>query len=105
MPLPNSQLSQDDHWKEATTYVIQLPGIRVLTAMILLAAIGDSTRFPSAKQLVGYRGVGASVHASGQRYHTGRITKQGRREIRTAMVEAAWQAVRSHPHSPLESPV
>ena len=53
---------------------------------------------PTAKKLVGYSGLGASVHASGQTYHTGPITKQGRRELRTVLVEAAWSAVTHHPY-------
>ncbi len=92
------RLSQQPQWATPATFLIQLPGIGVLTAMVLLGAIGDITRFPSAKHLVGYSGLGASVHASGQTYHTGGITKQGRRELRSAMVEAAWQAVQYHPH-------
>jgi hypothetical protein len=47
--------------------------------------------------LVGYSGLGARVHASGQTNHTGGITKQGRRELRTALIEAAWGAVRVSP--------
>jgi transposase len=65
---------------------MQLPGFAVVTSMTLLAAIGDITRFPSAKKLVGYSGLGASVHASGQTHHTGPIPKQGRRELRTVLV-------------------
>src|SRR5260370_22489513 len=76
---------------------MQLPGFAVVTSMTGLAAIGDITRFPSAKKLVGYRGVGASVHASGQTSHTGPITKQGRRERRPVRVEAGWSAVTPHP--------
>jgi transposase len=66
--------------------------------MTILAAIGEITRFPSAQKLVGYSGLGASVHASGQTEHPGAITKQGRRELRTALIEAAWIAVRQHPY-------
>jgi transposase len=92
------RLSQTAPWAEQVPYLIQLPGMGVLTAMVILAAIGEATRFPSAKQLVGYSGLGASVHASGQTYHTGGITKQGRRELRHALVEAAWAAIAHHPH-------
>jgi hypothetical protein len=53
----------------------------------------DIQRFPSAKQLVGYSGLGARVHSSGQSYRTGGVTKQGRPELRTALIEAAWTAV------------
>ena len=78
--------------------LIQLPGIGLLSAMTLLAAIGDITRFPTARQLVGYAGMGTRVHDSGQTHHSGRMTKAGRKDIRWVMVEAAHQATRHHPH-------
>lgn len=78
--------------------LVQLPGINLLGAVTLLAAIGDISRFPSSTQLVGYAGLGARVHDSGQLHQTGRITKAGRRDLRHVMVEAAQQAVRVHPH-------
>ncbi len=85
-------LSTTEPWAGQVPFLVQLPGVGVVTAMVLLAAIGEIQRFPYAKQLVGYSGLGASVHASGQTYRTGGITKQGRRELRAAMVEAAWAA-------------
>lgn len=78
--------------------LVQIPGIGVLTAMTILAAVGDISRFPSARQLVGYAGLGARVHDSGLSYSTGRITKAGRRDLRKAMVEAANHAIRTHHH-------
>ncbi len=36
--------------------------------MIVLSAIGDIQRFESAKQLVGYAGLGAGVHDSGKEH-------------------------------------
>jgi transposase len=92
------RLSTMAPWAEQVTYVMQLPGFSVLLTMTVLAAIGDITRFQHAKQLVGYAGLGASVHDSGQTHHTGHITKTGRRELRWALVEAAWSAVRYHPY-------
>ncbi len=81
-----------------TPLLVQLPGIGQLLAVTILAAIGDIARFHSAKQLVGYAGLGAKVHDSGQSRWTGRITKSGRRDLRRALVEAANSAARSHPH-------
>jgi len=52
---------------------------------------------PSAKNLVGYAGLGTQVHDSGQTTHTGKITKAGRRDLRAAMVEAAHTAVLHDP--------
>ena len=87
-----------ERWAEQSAFLVQLPGIGVLNAMLLLAAIGDIERFASPHKLVGYAGLGARVHSSGEEHYGGRITKQGRQEIRSTMVEAAWVAVGSHPY-------
>jgi transposase len=91
-------LSTCDSWIKQVPFLIQLPGLGVLSAMRVLAAIGDITRFPSAKHLVGYAGLGASVHESGETHRGGHITKEGRSDLRGVMVEAAWVAVEHHPH-------
>jgi transposase len=65
--------------------------------MTVLSAIGDIRRFPSAKRLVGYSGLGAKIHASGQTHRTGGITKVGRRELRAVLVEAAHAASQTSP--------
>lgn len=93
-----NRLSTTSPWAEWVPFVMQLPGFSVLLTMIILAAIGDITRFGSPKKLVAYAGLGASVHCSGKTYRTGHITKTGRRELRWALVEAAWSAVRYSPH-------
>lgn len=85
-------------WASQVPYLIQQSGVGLITAMTLLSAIGDISRFHSPKQLVGYAGLGGRVHDSGQSHHGGGITKQGRRELRTAMVEAAWSAVTHNDH-------
>jgi len=91
------RLSLSDPWLNQLPYLIQLPGIGVMTGLVILSAVGDISRFPSAKKLVGYAGLGARVHASGQSYRTGGITKQGRKELRHALIEAAWITVRFDP--------
>jgi transposase len=93
-----AQLSVSQYWADQVPFLIQIPGIGLLSAMTILAAIGDVTRFPTAKKLVGYSGLGGRVHFSGRTRRTGGITKQGRRELRTVMVESAWAAVRTHPY-------
>jgi len=87
-------LSNREPWKDQAVYLMQLPGVGLVVTMTVLSAIGDISRFPSAKKLVGYAGLGAGVHHSGKTKRGKRITKRGRRELRWAMVEAAWRAVR-----------
>jgi transposase len=84
-------------WGKPAMQLMQLPGVGYIVAMTVLSAIGDITRFESAKQLVGYAGLGAGVHDSGKTHKDKKITKKGRRELRWAMVEAAWRAVRMSP--------
>jgi len=91
-------LASDGAQDERLPLLIQLPGFSLITGVTVLAAIGDIGRFEDAKHLVGYSGLGAGVHASGQLYRTGRITKAGRRDLRTALVEAAQTAANTDPH-------
>jgi len=48
------RLSTCDPWVKQVPFLVQLPGLGVLSVMSLLGAIGDITRFPSAKKLVGF---------------------------------------------------
>jgi transposase len=82
---------------ERVPALFELCGLGLVTAVTLLAAIGDISRFPEAKCLVGYAGMGARVHDSGSTRHTGGITKTGRREMRAVLVEAAQIAVLHDP--------
>jgi transposase len=84
-------------WGKQALQLMQLPGVGFVVAMTVLSAIGEISRFENAKQLVGYAGIGAGVHDSGKTHKEKKITKKGRRELRWAMVEAAWRAVRSSP--------
>ena len=92
------RLSVSDVWAERVPYLVQLPGIALLSAMTILGAIGDITRFPCAKKLVGYAGLGAGVHDSGKTHRDKGITKQGRRDLRYVLIEAARVAVQTHPY-------
>jgi len=92
------RLSVSEHWAGQVPYLVQLPGIALLSTMTILSAIGDVTRFPSAKQLVGYAGLGAGVHDSGKTHRDKGITKQGRRDLRYVLIEAARVAVQTHPY-------
>lgn len=85
-------------WGRQAVRLLQLPGFGVVMTMIVLSAIGDIHRFESTKYLVGYAGLGAGIHESGKEHIEKRITKSGRKELRWALVEAAWQAIRISPY-------
>ena len=84
--------------QEAIGRLLHLAGFGVVTAVTVWAAIGDIRRFAEPRYLVGYAGLGTRVHDSGMTMRSGKITKAGRRDLRTVMIEAAQAAARSHPH-------
>lgn len=86
-----------DHEAQATPQVptlCTLPGVGHYTALLLLAEIGDVSRFPSPKHLVSYAGLAPTVHASGGHVRTGHISKQGSPWLRWILMEAALHASR-----------
>jgi transposase len=94
LDLELQKMSVGETWGKQATRILQLPGLGVVVTMTVLAAIGDIRRFEDAKHLVGYAGLGAGVHDSGKEHKDKGITKSGRKELRWALVEAAWRAIR-----------
>jgi transposase len=70
--------------------LVALRGIDTLAAMVLLAELGDISRFDSPKQLMAYLGLVPSEHSSGGRRRQGAITKTGNSHARRMLVESAW---------------
>lgn len=66
-----------------------VPGIGRYLALLILAEIGEITRFPGPKQLVSYAGLCPSTYASGATLRHGRLTHQGSPWLRWALVEVA----------------
>jgi transposase len=73
-------------------------GIGELTAVTILAELGDCTRFSSSRQAVRYAGMDITVHQSDQHRAPGHISRQGPPALRWALYEAAQVARR--PGSP-----
>ena len=71
-----------------------LRGIGVVTAVTLVAELGELGRFDSPRQLMAFAGLVPSEHSSGGRERRGRITKTGNAHVRFAAVEAAWHCRR-----------
>jgi len=91
------RMSHQKPWAGSMMYLMQLPGFGVITGMTVLAAIGDIGRFESPKHLVSYSGLNSGLEQSGAKLRGKKITKEGRRDLRWAMVEVARRAVKSDP--------
>ena len=62
----------------------------------MVAVIGDVTRFPSPRQLVGYLGLDPRVHQSGEKAaRHGHISRAGQAHARGLLIEAAHTAIRT----------
>ena len=67
-----------------------LRGIAKISAVTVVAELGNVTRFTGARQLMAYGGIVASEDSSGERVRRGNITKTGNAHLRRVVVEAAW---------------
>jgi transposase len=76
--------------------LMALPGIGKLTAMTLVAEIGDIGRFPTARKLCAWAGLTPQVRNSDRTVRHGHITKQGSPWVRGILQEAA-QTAKRHP--------
>ena len=76
--------------------LMSVPGIDVIVAISIVAAVGDFARFDSPDRLVAYLGLNPRVRQSGNAPAVhGRITKAGPAQARGMLVEAAFSASRA----------
>ena len=79
-----------EDYREAVGLLRCFRGVDTVTAMTVLAELGDVTRFGSARQLMSYLGLTPSEYSSGARQRRGPITKTGNSHVRRILVESAW---------------
>jgi len=70
--------------------LMALRGVKLITAMTVIAQLGDISRFDSPRQLMAYLGLVPSEHSSGKSRRRGGITKTGNGHVRRVLAEAAW---------------
>ena len=71
-----------------------IPGISTYSALLILAEIGDFSRFPTADKLAAYSGLVSSTHQSGNTCYQGRITKQGNVWLRWMLTQCVHASVK-----------
>jgi len=74
---------------EDVRLLMSIPGVGYYTALLLKAEVGDVGRFPFKECLCSYSGLVPSTKSSGGVTRHGRITREGSRWLRWALVEAA----------------
>jgi transposase len=74
----------------------QLPGVGPFTALVILAEVGEISRFGSARKLAAWAGLTPTVRGSDRTLWHGHISKQGSVWLRWILCEAA-QTAKRHP--------
>ena len=84
------QVAASHPWCDPVRWLCCFRGISTLTALGLLAEIGDFRRFATPRELMSVLGLTVSEYSSGDRRVRGSITKTGNRHARRLLIEAAW---------------
>ena len=84
------QVARSERWAGQVEILTRFRGIATLTALGLIAEIGDFARFSHPRELASWLGLTPSEYSSGDQQHRGHITKAGNRHARRLLVEAAW---------------
>jgi transposase len=93
----NLQLSEKAKQDKRAEWLMTIPGIGECSAMMLLAEIGEISRFHDKEALCSYAGLVPRVRESAGKAARGGITRQGSSWLRWIMVEVAQVATRSSP--------
>jgi len=70
--------------------LIALRGIDIITAMTIMAELGDISRFDKPRQLMAFLGLIPSEYSTGGKRRLGSITKTGNGHVRRVLVESSW---------------
>ncbi len=71
-----------------------IPGVGPLTASLIVATVGDVSRFQTGRDFAAWLGLVPSQHSSGNKIALGPITKMGDRAIRSLLVLGATSMLR-----------
>jgi len=93
--LLEEQLAKREESDPRVARLKTIPKVGRIASLTFLAAVDDVGRFSSARKLVSYAGLAPTVRASGERTEYGRITREGRSELRGVWLQIA-QLVVNH---------
>jgi transposase len=77
-------------YKASVDRLQALRGVKTVTAMTIVAEMGDLRRFAGASEFMAATGLVPSEHSSGGRRRQGSITKTGNAHVSRVLVEASW---------------
>ena len=87
------ELMRRPRWAKPAALLQSMPGIGLLTAMTILAELGDLDRFRSRAAVANYAGLVPVCRSSNDKRYSGGITHRDSKHLRAMLAEAAWMAV------------
>jgi len=87
------ELMRRPRWSKAVALLMTMPGIGLITALTILAELGNLKRFRSRAAVANYAGLVPIVRDSNQKHYSGGISHRGSNHLRAVLAEAAWMAV------------
>jgi transposase len=85
------------NYKEQYYLLRSIPGVGPLTAIGILAEVGDIKRFKGIDRLSSYVGLVPALHSSGARTYSKGLTHRSKSLLRSYLIEAAWVAAKKDP--------
>jgi transposase len=90
-------LGQSERFARNVELLRTVPGIALLSAMIMLSELIDIRRFSGFDHLASYVGFIPDTRGSGEKVSTTGITSRRNSELRPILIECAWVAIRKDP--------
>ena len=85
----NKQIKQYSEQNETCQRLKAIPGVGVLGATAMYAAVGDAREFKNGRHLAAWVGLVPKQHSTGGKARLGKISKRGNKYLRTLLVLGA----------------
>lgn len=90
-------LSTTQRHREVYPFLLTIPGVGPLTAMLLIGEMIDMKRFANFDNLSSYVGFIPTTDSSADTDRVGNLTKRRNIRLRSALIESSWSAIKSDP--------
>jgi transposase len=91
------EMMNSEKYNSQSKLLVSVPGVGSIISALFLLEIGDIRRFPSFDQLNDFVGFCPDTDSSGDTEKDTGITTRRHKQLRTALIEAAWEAKRTDP--------
>jgi len=91
------KLSQNERYNRQAELLKTIPGIGLISAMVILTEIIDVKRFGKYDKINSFVGLMPMENSSGDRIYKGRITPRCNKMLRYTLIESAWTAISIDP--------